>query len=127
MNNFQSNNYIEYKSNRDKNKILSVEEYLNKIKTCLKDIKNDQQNSSPWKTQLAIAINFISTIDDNDEKRVMNSKSNNIKIMISGEADEVIEKLFSLLKKRYQNNLQSMKYSEFVIDYVYYCIINVKK
>ena len=47
MNNFQSNNYIEYKSNRDKNKILSVEEYLNKIKTCLKDIKNDQQNSSP--------------------------------------------------------------------------------
>ena len=127
MNNFQSNNYIEYKSNGDKNKILSVEEYLNKIKTCLKDIKNDQQNSSPWKTQLAIAINFISTIDDNDEKRVMNSKSNNIKIMISGEADEVIEKLFSLLKKRYQNNLQSMKYSEFVIDYVYYCIINVKK
>ena len=71
--------------------------------------------------------NFISTIDDNDEKRVMNSKSNNIKIMISGEADEVIEKLFSLLKKRYQNNLQSMRDSEFVIDYVYYCIINVKK
>ena len=57
----------------------------------------------------------------------MNSKSNNIKIMISGEADEVIEKLFSLLKKRYQNNLQSMRDSEFVIDYVYYCIINVKK
>ena len=127
MNNFQSNNYIEYKSNRDKNKILSVEEYLNKIKTCLKDIKNDQQNSSPWKTQLAIAINFISTIDDNDEKHVMNSKSNNIKIMISGEADEVIEKLFNLLKKRYQNNLQSMRDSEFVIDYVYYCIIIVKK
>ena len=71
--------------------------------------------------------NFISTIDDNDEKHVMNSKSNNIKIMISGEADEVIEKLFSLLKKRYQNNLQSMRDSEFVIDYVYYCIINVKK
>ena len=57
----------------------------------------------------------------------MNSKSNNIKIMISGEADEVIEKLFNLLKKRYQNNLQSMRDSEFVIDYVYYCIIIVKK
>ena len=47
MNNFQSNNYIECKSNGDKNKILSVEEYLNKIKPYLKDIKNDQQNSSP--------------------------------------------------------------------------------
>ena len=57
----------------------------------------------------------------------MNSKSDNIKIMISGEADEVIEKLFNLLKKRYQNNLQSMRDSEFVIDYVYYCIINVKR
>ena len=48
----------------------------------------------------------------------MNSKSNNIKIMISGEAGEVIEKLFNLLKKRYQNNLQSMRDSEFVIGYV---------
>ena len=46
VNNFQSNNYIEYKSNGHRNKILSVEEYLNKIKTYLKDIKNDQQNSS---------------------------------------------------------------------------------
>ena len=70
------------------------------------------------KTQLAIAINFISSIDDNDAERVMNSKSNNIKIMISGEAGEVIEKLFNLLKKRYQNNLQSMGDSEFVIGYV---------
>ena len=118
VNNCQSNNYIEYKSNGDKNKILSVEEYLNKIKLPLKDIKNGQENSGPWKTQLAIAINFISSIDDNDAERVMNSKSNNIKIMISGEAGEVIEKLFNLLKKRYQNNLQSMGDSEFVIGYV---------
>ena len=118
VNNFQSNNYIEYKSNGDKNKILSVEESLNKIKLLLKDIKDDQENSGPWQTQLAIAINFISSIDDNDEERVMNSKSNNIKIMISGEAGEAIEKLFNLLKKRYQNNLQSMRDSEFVIGYV---------
>ena len=31
VNNSQSNNYIEYKSNGDKNKILLAEEYLNKI------------------------------------------------------------------------------------------------
>ena len=31
MNNFWSNNYIEYESNGDRNKTLSVEEYLNKI------------------------------------------------------------------------------------------------
>ena len=36
MNNIWSNNYIEFKSNRDINKTLSVEEYLNKISPYLK-------------------------------------------------------------------------------------------
>ena len=31
-NNFRSNNYIEYESNGDRNKTLSVEKYLNKIR-----------------------------------------------------------------------------------------------
>ena len=48
----------------------------------------------------------------------MHSKSDIIKIMISNEADEVIKKLFDSLKNRYQNNLQSMRGSEFVYDYV---------
>ena len=34
----------------------------------------------------------------------MHSKSDNIEIMISDEADEVIKKLFDSLKNRYQNN-----------------------
>ena len=38
--NFWSNNYSEYKSNCDKSKTLSVEEYLNKITAYLKDINN---------------------------------------------------------------------------------------
>ena len=47
----------------------------------------------------------------------MHSKSDNIKIMINDEADEVIKELFDLLKNRYQNNLNSMKDNEFVFDY----------
>ena len=39
--------------------------------------------------------------------------------MISDEADEVIEELFNLFKKRYQNDLQSIRGSEFVSDYVH--------
>ena len=39
--NFWSNNYIKHKSNGDKNKTLSVEEYLNRIRTYLKDIINN--------------------------------------------------------------------------------------
>ena len=38
---FWSNNYIEYKSNDDNNKALSVEEHLNKIRPHLENIMND--------------------------------------------------------------------------------------
>ena len=72
--------------------------------------------------------NFISSKDDNDEEHLMHSKSDNIEIMISHEADEVIKKFFDPLKNRYQNNLQLMRDSEFVFDYVqllyYKCLKN---
>ena len=50
----------------------------------------------------------------------MHSKSDNIEIIISDDADEVIKKLFdsNINQNRYQNNLQSMRGSEFVLDYV---------
>ena len=84
VNNFWSNNYIEYKSNGDKNKILSVEKYLNKIRPYLKGVINNLKKSGPWKIQLTITINFVSSEDDNDEESVMHSKSDN---MISDEAE----------------------------------------
>ena len=46
----------------------------------------------------------------------MHSKSGSIEIMISDEADKVIKELFDSLKNRYQNNLESMKGSEFVFE-----------
>ena len=48
----------------------------------------------------------------------MHSKSNNIEITINDEADEVIKELLDSLKNRCQNNLESIKGSEFVFDYV---------
>ena len=115
--NFWRSNYIEYKSNGDINKRLSVEEYLNKVRPYLKDLINNVKKSDTWKIQLTIANNVISSLG-NDEGRVKDSKSNNIKIMISGEADEVIKELFDSLKNRYQNNLESMRDSEFVFGYL---------
>ena len=41
-----------------------------------------------WKIQLTLAFSFVSSID-NDEKRVMHSKSDNIEIMMTDEADKV--------------------------------------
>ena len=106
-NNFWSNNYIEYKINNDRNRILSVEEYLDKISPYLRDI-NDLKQSDTWKIQLTMTINFFSSEDDNDEERVMHLKSDNIRIMVSDQ-DEGIAKRFDSFKNRYQNNLQSMR------------------
>ena len=53
---------------------LSVEEYLNKIRPYLKDIINYLKKSDTRKIKLTIAINFVSS-KDNDEERVMHSRS----------------------------------------------------
>ena len=47
--------------------------------------------------QLTIANNFISSID-NDEERVKHSKRDNVEIMMNDEVDEVIKELFDSLK-----------------------------
>ena len=49
----------------------------------------------------------------------MNSKRDKIEIIINEEANEVIEQLFKSLKNRYQNNLEAMSISEFVLDFVH--------
>ena len=51
VSNFWSNNCIEYKSNCDKNKTLSVKEYLNKIRPNLKEIINNLKKSDTLKIQ----------------------------------------------------------------------------
>ena len=48
----------------------------------------------------------------------MHSKSDSTTIMTNDEADKVIKELLKSLKNKYQNNLQLMKGSEFVFDYV---------
>ena len=48
----------------------------------------------------------------------MYSKKDNVEMIINDEADEVIKELFDSLKNTYQNNLESIKGSEFVFDYV---------
>ena len=49
VDNFSKRNYIEYESDIDRNEKLSTEEYLNKIRPYLKDIKNDLKISDTWK------------------------------------------------------------------------------
>ena len=54
VSNFWNNNYIE--SNADKNRNLSLDEYLNKIKPYLRNIIIDLQSSDTWKNQLTFFL-----------------------------------------------------------------------
>ena len=59
--NFLNDNYIEYEINGDKHRNLSLDEYLNKIESYLKNVIINLQISDTWKIQLIIAINSISS------------------------------------------------------------------
>ena len=96
--------------------MLSVEGYLNKIKTYLKDVINNLRKSDTWKIQLKIEINFTSYKDCNDEERIMHTKIDGKEITVNDEADEVIEEVFKSFRNRYQN---IMRGSEFVFNYIH--------
>ena len=76
VSNFYNNSYIEYESNGDRNRKLSLDEYFWKIEPYLRDIIIDLQNSDARKIQLAFAINFIS-LRDAEEEHAMHSNSEN--------------------------------------------------
>ena len=126
-------NYIEYESKGDKDKTLSIKEYLDMIKPYLSNIINDHKTQGKWKVhsdntiidyktqggweiQLTMTFNFMSS-KDLDETRTMHTKSNNIEIMIDNETDEIIRELFQSLLERYQEGLEeSMSESEFIFE-----------
>ena len=84
---------MEYESNGYRNKTLLNEECLDKIRPNSKDITNDLKKFDTWKIQLIEAISVISS-NDTDEGRVINSKSDNIEILINDKVHEVIEEFF---------------------------------
>ena len=105
VDNFCNSSYLEYESNADRNKTLSIKECLKEIKPYLKDIKN-LRKSDTQKIQLTIAINFICS-RDTDNGRVIHSRSDNIELMINDRASDVIEELFQLLLSQYQIGLET--------------------
>ena len=95
-----NNNYIKYESKGDKDKILTISEYLDKIRPYLVDMINDHKNQSEWKIQLSAEINFISSKPDSDETRIMQTKNNKKGSMIGSDTNEVIEDLFKSFLQR---------------------------
>ena len=85
-----SNNYNEYESADDKNKALSIDEYLNNnIRPYLTNMISDLKTRGERKIELSIAINFWSFKYIN-EMCAMHSKSNNMEIINGNKTDEII-------------------------------------
>ena len=72
--------YTLYESRGDKDNMLEIYEYFDKIKPYLKDMTDDYKSKGEWKIQITMRIIFISFIDKN-ETQVMHTKSDNVKIM----------------------------------------------
>ena len=108
--------YTEYESRGNKDKNLSPEEYPDMIRPYLSNIINDHKTPKilkvhssnevvdyktkfgEWKIQLTMSI-----ISSNgfDETRNMDTKSNNIEIMMGSETDEIVDELFKSLLQNY--------------------------
>ena len=118
MSSFWNNNDVDYESNGDKNSNLLLDEYLNKIKTYLRDITIDRENTDTCNIQLKIPIDFIS-LKDTEEEHVMHSTSDNIKFTPSSHANEVVKELFESLLSKYQDDLEtSMRGGVLIFDLV---------
>ena len=109
--------YIQYESRGYKDKILTVDEYLDIIRPYLVDIINDHKTQSKWKIRLTAVINFISSKPNSNKIHIIRSRSDNIEIMMGSETNEIIEELFKSLRQKYKKDLEeSMEGSEFIFD-----------
>ena len=110
--------YVEYKSDSNKDKSISITRYLNNITEHLRKLINDKSKKGEWKIKLITKINFISSRNF-IESRDMYSKFDHFEIMMGTNTNEIIRNIFNSLLRRYQGGLQeSMRGTDFVFDYV---------
>ena len=135
-----NDNYIEYERKGDRDKKLSVKEYLYMITPYLRDMVNYHKapmklkfhfrhkvidyktQFGEWKIQLEMQTKFICS-KDSGETRIMHTWSNNVEIIMGSKTDSVINELFRSFLQNYQD--KSMNGSQFKfesVDLLYYYI-----
>ena len=129
-------NYKQYESRGDKDKKLSVKQYLYMIMPYLSDLINEQRNnrdgSNESKIQLNMGVNFISS-NDTGEIGTSYVNSDNEEIRSGNQTDEIINKLLKSFLNNYQKEEKILRNgSNFIFESVktlYYHIhkINLKR
>ena len=117
-----NDNYKYYESRGDKEKELSVKQYLNMIMSYLYDLINNHRTATRvWKIQINMHVNFISS-KDTGETRTIYKWSNNyvvVSIMWRKDTNDIIKELFESFLHDYQENLKTIKGIDFVFESVY--------
>ena len=122
-----SSSYTEYESKRDRNKTLSIEEYLDKIRLYFSNMINILKTKDEWKILSTMAINLMSFKDTNGT-RPTRAKSDDIKIIISNKTNEMVEGFFNSLLQKFQKGLEeSITVASLLLTMLIYCIINIMK
>ena len=93
-------NYKYYESRGDKDKKLSVGQYLDMIKPYLSDLINDHKTKK-WKIQINMHVNFVSS-NDTGEIRTIFVWSDNEEIRLGNETDDIIKGLINSFLNNYQ-------------------------
>ena len=119
---FLNKGYKEYESREDKNKPLSIEEYLNMIIPYLKELINNhkaiENGSREWKIQLNANIKNFS-LDDARDIRTFYVWSKNEEIRLGNETNNIVESLINSFLNNYQKEQQvSREKSNFAFDFV---------
>ena len=98
-------NYKYYESRGDKDKKLSVKQYLYKIMPYLSDLINDHKairnESKEWKIQINMHVNFVSS-NDTGEIRTIFVWSDNEEIRLGNETDDIVKRLINSFLNNYQ-------------------------
>ena len=85
----------------------------------------DDDTFREWKIQLTMQTDFISS-KDSKETQAIDTKSDNMEIMMGSETDDIIDELFKSFFQRYQAKLEEkMRGSKFVfksVDLLYDCL-----
>ena len=118
MNESFNSNYKYYESRGDKEKRLSIKQYLNMITQYLYDLINDHRIvRRVWKIQINMHVNFISS-RDTGETRIYYVWSDNVSIMQGHDTDDIIREIFRSFLHNYQEKLKIIKGSDFVLESV---------
>ena len=97
-------NYKYYESRGDKDKKLSIEQYLDMIKPYLSDLINEnkaiENNFNEWKIQMNMRVSFVSS-NDTREIHTIFVLSDNEEISLGNETDDIAKRLISSFLNNY--------------------------